>query len=252
MKKSLLQATVCVLLLGAWFLLTAGGMVHPLIIPTPYSVGKATFSILLHSDGWSHILSTCGRFFLGFLLGSFAGIVVGTLLARIPSLNATTGFVLDFFRSIPATALIPLYLLIFGLTEISKIALISTAVFFIMTINTRTGVWHIEKTRIWVAHTLEISPLRLFCGVFLLDAYPHISAGIRLSLSFALILTIVSEMFIGTSTGLGSAILENQLRYETATMYGYIFITGMLGYLANFGYGALEKLFLPWVRFQNN
>jgi NitT/TauT family transport system permease protein len=154
--------------------------------------------------------------------------------------------VIDFFRSLPATALIPLALVIFSSSETARIFVVLFSCGLVLIINSADGVRGVNKTRIEVAEVLEASTLQKFRSVIFREALPEIFTGLRISLSLSLVLVVVSEMFIGTTIGLGKRLQEAQLFNHIAEMYGLVFITGMLGYGMNKGFTLLEQYFIHW------
>jgi len=194
------------------------------------------------------MLSTLWRMLAGFLLAAVAAIPLGVMLGYMRHAYSFSEFLIDFARSVPATALYPLFMLAFGIGNKSKIAIVAFACFFVILINSIYGVWNAPKTRVTMARTLRATWLQTFSKIVLFDALPQIFAGLRNGLSIALIMAVVAEMFIGTNTGLGFLIVNCKLAYDIPTMYAVIIILGAIGYLSSRGLLLIEKKTIHWSR----
>lgn len=155
-------------------------------------------------------------------------------------------FVVEFFRSIPATALFPLFLLFFGIDDQSKIALTAWAAGLVLIINSMYGVHLGKELRIKSAKIMRMSGFVLFQKIIFPEALPWIFSGMRIAISLSLVIVVVTEMFIGTNFGLGHRIIDTQLVYRISEMYATIFITGVLGFLINKGFIFAEKRTVHW------
>lgn len=245
MRKELLIGPLVILVI--WFLLTSFGIVNPLFLPSISNLGKELYNQLILGEILQDIATTMYRVIVGFALGFLLGVPVGILMGSSKKIYASVELVIDFFRSLPAMALFPLFMLIFGLGDKAKISIAFWATFLFMVINTIYGVKNCKETRIMVARTMKASKLQILTKVILPSSLPGIFAGIRVSISMALIVIVVSEMFMGTVYGLGQRIYNASLMYKIPEMYSAILITGILGYLLNKLAVLLEGRFIHWV-----
>lgn len=235
--------------LSIWWMITAFRIFSPLLFPRPEDV-IATFLQLLiasHNNIWNDLAHTFVRILIGIITGTCVGLPLGLLVGYYPMLRRSCMPWIDFVRSIPVTALLPLFLLLFGLGDSAKIALAGFIVALLLIVHTSYGVIHANPTRLMIANTMSLTPWNIFRHVLFPEALPYIAVGMRLAISFAIIIVIVSEMFVGTRYGLGLRIIESQLVYATSDMYATIIITGMLGYILNRVYIFFEKRTLHWV-----
>ena len=170
----------------------------------------------------------------------------GLLLGGSKRVYAWCEFLVDFFRSIPVTSLFPLFLFFFGIGDSCKFAIVAYAVALINLFNTMYGVRNSSKTRLLVAKVFRANRRQQILGVVIPEALPQIVVGLRLSLSSALVYVIVTEMFLGTTKGLGYRIYDANLRYEIADMYVGILIAGLLGYGANRMLAFVENRVVHW------
>ena len=231
-----------------WYLLTLLKIVNPLFIPSPGAVANTFFKLILSVEMWANTGATSLRMLVGFFIASLIAIPIGVFLGRYRSAYLFCEFFIDFTRSIPATSLFPLFLLILGVGNESKIAMVAFSCFFVILINSIYGVWNSPKTRILIAKTFRASQLQMLLKIILWDALPDIFAGLRNALSIALILAVVSEMFVGTNSGLGFLIFNAKISYDTGKMYAIIIFLGILGYATNRFLLFFENRVIPWAR----
>lgn len=222
-----------ILALCAWTGLHYSGIVNPILVPTPFSIVQALSNSVVDGMLLQNFIATFVRVITGFTIAAVNGIVLGVLLGYYEKVYDTVEVLIDFFRSLPATALFPLFMLFFGVGNLSKIMIIVFTCSLLVLVNTAYGVKNGSVLRIMVAKSLHASPIQFLFKVIFPDALPHVFAGLRIAVSLALILAVVSEMFFGTTAGLGHRILETQLLYKTSEMYAYILVCGLLGYGLN-------------------
>jgi len=245
----LVRATALpIVLVLVWLALSASGAVNRLFIPLPQDVASALGKLFWTGAIWGDLWATVYRMLAGFLIASVAGILCGIVLGHFRPAYLFSELLIDFTRSIPATALFPLFLLFFGVGDRSKIAIVVFPCFFVVLINAIYGVWNAPKTRILMAKSFRASQLQIVSKIIFYDALPQIFAGLRNALSVALILAVVAEMFVGTKNGLGFLIYNAKIAYDTPQMYAVILLLGVLGYTANRGLLWFERRTLHWVR----
>jgi NitT/TauT family transport system permease protein len=186
-----------------WTIITITHFVDPLFLPTPLSVARSL--ILGFSSGQLalDLLATVARALVGFALSAAVGIPLGLLVGRIQLLARATQPTIDFFRSIPATALFPLFLFLFGIGDEAKVSIVVYACSLIILVNTAYGALQVKKARILSAQVMGASRWQIFWKIVVPESSPGIFAGLRVALSMAFVLVVVTEMFIGTAVGLG-------------------------------------------------
>lgn len=233
--------------LALWGGATYTGAVSGLFLPTPGEVASTLYVQLgVTGELWGDIYATLTRTLLGFLIGGVVGVALGIALGMSEKVYAALDFLVDFFRSVPATALFPLFLLFFGIGDEAKVAVAVWVSLLVVLVNTSYGVRHASKVRLMAARAFRPSRWKLFREVVLFEAAPHIASALRIALSLSLIVVVVTEMFIGTNVGLGHRIIDAQLVYRIPEMYAAILAAGVLGYLLNqvFLYG--ERRLIHW------
>lgn len=229
-----------------WIMVARFQFVDKFFLPDPFTVmGKFT-QLLGTGVIVSDLASTLGRVLIAFSIALAVGLPLGLLLGRSEKTYRSMEFVIDFFRSTPATALFPLFLLIFGITDKSKIAVAAFTSAFIIIFNTAHGVLHAKKSRILATQIMGATKMQIFRLVLFWESLPQAFIGLRSAISLSLVIIIVTEMFIGTTLGLGRKIIDSQITYELSTMYAIILLTGIVGYLLNLFFLLAEKRFLHW------
>lgn len=234
------------ILLALWFVATITKMVDPFFLPSPVKVGRQLAELLSMSVTYEHLLKTFYRMMAGYSLAVAIGVPLGIVLGYWEKIYESVEFIIDFFRSFPATAVFPLFMLAFGIGDGSKIALVVFGCALLILVNTTYGVHGCSRTRKMVAETMKASEAYIMAKVVLPEALPQISAGLRLALSLSLIIIVVLEMFIGTKRGLGYLIYNAHMTYQIADMYAFIVLAGLIGYFINQGYVKLENKIIHW------
>ena len=245
--KNLLILLGPLFLLFLWCIIPCLGLINEVFLPKPILILREIFNAFINGGALKDFLYTFFRTIAGFIFASIWSIPAGLVIGYYTGVYRTFEFLIDFFRSLPATALIPLALIVFGAnTEIARIFVVFFAGGLVLLMNTAYGVKNRNRTRMDIAVTCGASSKQKFITVILRDALTDIFAGLRVCLSLSLVLVIVSEMFIGTKFGLGHRIYDAQLMNHIAEMYGFIFITGLMGYFINKSYMLIENRIIHW------
>ncbi len=246
MSRSFLNMLGVILALLVWHLIAKSGLVNPLLLPSP----RAVLAVYLDPDSFVTLLKegflTFTRAMLGFGGGAIIGIVFGILLGWSQRLYALFEFLIDFFRSLPAAALLPPFMLFFGIGDLSKVLLVAFSVALVVIVNTATGVKNRNQTRAMVAQIQGATKFQIFLKVILPEVLPAVATGLRISISTALIVTVVAEMLVSTDPGLGRRILDAQLLFQTADMYATILLAGALGYFVNKVISSAAEKWIHW------
>ncbi len=236
-----------IIILAIWWIVAELKLADPILLPPLGDTLGRLFTLFISGKAFSDIWATVYRTILGFGIASFLGIIAGLIIGKYAEIYKTFEIVIDFFRSLPATAMFPLFLLIFGIGSASKIAMAVFISFWVVLINSAYGVIHSSKIRTKVAKSLGATDWQIFKDITVMEALPQIVVGLRTAISLSLIVVVVSEMFIGSSAGLGQKIYDSYLTYETVNLYAWLLIIGMVGYILNKFFMFFEKRKLHWV-----
>jgi NitT/TauT family transport system permease protein len=234
-------------LVTIWSLVSFAKIVDPLFLPPPWAVAQSLCAGLAHGSLGRDFLATVARSMAGFAAAAILGVPAGLLIGRMPLLAQATQPTIDFCRSVPSTALFPLFLFFFGLGDTAKIAIVVYACALIILVNTAYGARQVKELRILSARVMGASQRDIFWSIVLPESAPGIFAGLRIALSLSFVLIVVTEMFIGTTVGLGYQIMNSQLVYRIPDMYAGIMLAGLTGYLANVSLVRIEARVLHWV-----
>ncbi|HVK31583.1 MAG TPA: ABC transporter permease subunit, partial [Burkholderiaceae bacterium] len=145
-----------------------------------------------------------------------------------------------------SSALIPLFLLIFGVTDINKIAIAAFGALLIVVFNSAYGVMNARKQRVMAAKVMGASNWQIFKDVLIWESLQATFVGLRSAVSMALVIVIVAEMFIGSDNGLGHRIIDAQQVLNVKSMYAAILSAGALGYALNVLFLVIERRIVHW------
>lgn len=236
-----------ILLVGGWESVRWYGGLNESVFPSAYHIFTSALGIVPSERFWIDVGATVGRALGGFSAAAIAGVSVGLVVGRFRPLKKVFLPFIDFFRSIPVTTLYPAFVLLLGLGDISKIAMVFFACFFIIALNAAYGIAFSSPIRTQIAQLYGATPWFLFWRVSAPEALPQIFIGLRISLSLAFIIAILVEMFMGANFGIGQRVMEFYSIYNTSGLYTYVFAAGMLGYILNRGFASIERRMLHWV-----
>lgn len=234
------------LLFAVWWFAFKAGVVNGDLLPSPVATVQDTFGNIATGKMTRDFLRTLMRVLYSILIAISLGVPVGILLGAKASIYRSVEFLVDFFRSTPATALFPLFLLLFGLGDFAKIAVAAFAAWLVIVFNVAYGVMNARQTRILAARSMGASSWRIFRNVIFFETLPQTFIGVRTAISLALVVIIVAEMFIGATDGLGHRIIDAQISYSLTDMYGSILVAGAMGYGLNLALLLIERSVVHW------
>jgi ABC-type nitrate/sulfonate/bicarbonate transport system permease component len=218
----------------------------PILLPAPAETFRETWRAFSHGTLAHDLWMTVQRTGLSFLIASLIGVPLGVALGAKERLYRGVEFVVDFFRSTPASALFPLFLILFGPGEGTKIAVAAFGAALVILFNAAYGVINARRTRVLAARVMGAGQGRILRDVLVWEALTQILVGMRAGVSLALVIVVVAEMFIGSTDGLGHRVINAQMLFESGLMYGVIFVAGALGYALNLLFLLAEKRFVHW------
>ncbi len=235
------------LLLAAWAAVAGLRLVDPIVLPGPWNVARA-FSPMLRDRMLGDVALTLGRIFAALIIAAIVGIPVGLYLGYRKRWYQVVEGPLHALRSIPASALFPLFLIIVGVGETSIVALAAYPSLLVILVNTVTGATLANKRRLYQAKLFELSAFETINDIIFYEALPNIFDGVRTAASFSMVLVIAVEMFVGLGErGLGRAIYEYQATYRIPEVYAAVIIAGVIGILLNLVVNVLQNRMLRWL-----
>ena len=234
---------VALILLVEWG--TRAGWISPLTLPQPSDV-LLTFGEL-HRSGmlYAHLAPSLSRLFMGALMGVSAGIAIGVLIGLFSYARAGLVPLVAALFPIPKIALLPLFVIWFGIDEGSKYALIAFGTFTPTVVATYGAVDNVDRTLIRMGQSFGLSWLSIVRKIVLPGAMPGILSGLRISLAIGIILLVAAEM-LGATHGVGAYILQAGSLYDLERLFAGVTILSVLGVTVSTGIGMIEKRLLRW------
>lgn len=229
-----------------WDLVVRLGVIKAILLPSPLD----TLAALLHGVAAGSLLRdflvTVSRTLQAFLIAGVVGVPLGVLLGSSEKAYRSVEFLIDFFRSTPSSALIPLFLMIFGTSDVNKVAIAAFGALLIVVFNSAYGVMNARKQRVMAARVMGASRWQIFRDVLVWESLQPSFVGLRSAVSMALVIVIVAEMFIGSDVGLGHRIIDSQQVMNVKDMYASILAAGALGYALNILFLMIERRIVHW------
>jgi len=233
-------------LIAVWYLACFVRIVDPVLLPRPDAAAAALWKGMVTGTLSADFFKTVQRTLAAIAIASVIAFPLGILLGASERLYRSVEFVIDFFRSTPASTLFPLFLVIFGVGDRTKIYVASFGAALVILFNVAYGVMNARKTRILAARVMGASRWRVMRDVILMESLPQTFVGLRNGVSLALVVVVVAEMFIGSVDGLGNRVFTAQQMFEMPDMYAAIFASGALGYGLNLVFMLIERSFVHW------
>lgn len=229
-----------------WDLVVRLGFIKPILLPTPADTVAALITGLAGGPLLTDFAMTVWRTLQAFVIAAAVGMPLGVLLGSNEKAYRSVEFLVDFFRSTPSSALIPLFLLIFGVSDVNKVAIAAFGALLIVVFNSAYGVINARKQRVMAARVMGASRWQIFRDVLVWESLQPSFVGLRSAVSMALVIVIVAEMFIGSDTGLGHRIIDAQQVLNVKSMYAAILAAGALGYALNILFLVAERRIVHW------
>lgn len=242
LTQKLLAVTVFLLL---WELVSQTGTLDPHFVPPPTTVFGALVSIVMSGVLLEHAIVSLQRSGWGYLAAILLGIPLGFAVGWFRTFDRYIDPLLQTFRQLPTMALFPVFIVLLGIGEISKIAIIAKAAVWVVLLCTISGVKTVDPLLIKSARSMGISKFDMFWKVVLPSAIPSVFTGLKLGGTSALIVLVSAEM-LGATSGLGYLLTEYQLTFQIPEMYAVIVVMAILGLAVYYALSWLEKSVSHW------
>src|SRR5215467_12676846 len=228
-----------------WQILLMAGIGDRRFIPAPSDIAQRFVKLAGSGELEWHVAVTLYRVVLGYIIGAVPAVAVGLLMAMFRPVRIFFDPLIAALFPIPKIALMPLLLLTFGFGDASKIALVVTAVFFPVVVNTYVGAANIEKIYWDVAKNYGASQTIIFRRIVFFGALPMIFAGLRIALAVSFIVLVAAE-FVATKVGIGYLIWSSWELLQVDVMFVGIVTVGVLGLITSVLFQELERIVIPW------
>lgn len=233
------------LLIGVWFAVFQLQWFDAFLFPDPAKV-FLELAGFWNSARVADIVSTLFKIGFSVLVGTLIGFGIGVLLYWFDWLYDSVSPVLDFFRSIPATALFPLFLLFFGIGDPTNIALAVWIGALYLSLHVSKGLRSTTDAAVTMGKALKKTKGQILYHIRVKEALPIIFVGLRTAVSLTIVVVVVTEMFVGTRFGIGKMLIDASYTYNIAQLYAGILLIGIIGYFLNSGIILLEQQIVHW------
>jgi NitT/TauT family transport system permease protein len=229
-----------------WSILTYGGLVDPLFLPSPGRVFRAGVDLFVELGFTTDILNSVYRVMLGFIVAALIGVPLGLFMGTFKVAEAFTEPVVGFIRYMPASAFIPLFILWLGIGDIEKIAIIFVGSFFQLVLMVAVVAKNVHKDMLETAYTLGAKRFQVIRKVLLPASLPGIVDTLRIIVGWAWTYIIVAEL-VASASGIGYMIISAQRMLRTGNIIFGILTIGILGLITDYFFKWLYNRLFPWV-----
>jgi NitT/TauT family transport system permease protein len=245
--RTALPWAVPVLVVTGWELAAQFGWLDVRYFSSPGRVLESMWAQIQDGTLTGDLSISISRIVIGFLLGALPGLAMGLAIGVSPLIRRLLAPTMNALYPLPKIAMIPLFLMIFGLTENAKYAVIAMGVFFPVLINTVSGVANIDKIYLDVADNYGARGFQYYRTIAIPGALPFIFAGLRIAYGVSLLLIVAAEI-IGTTSGIGYRIWNSWQVFRIEDLFIGLIIIALLGLLGNGLLRLLERWSMPWLK----
>ncbi|TWT09930.1 ABC transporter permease [Reyranella sp. CPCC 100927] len=243
--RRLVPIAVFIAVIGLWQIASSRGWLPALFMPSPWQIVGAFGDMIDNGTLGQHIGASLSRIALGWLLGTIAGLAIGLAMGIFSVARAAGLPVVSALFPIPKIALLPLFILWFGIGEPSKVATIGFGVFFPTVIAAYTACDSVPRNLIRMAQSFGLPASHIVWKILVPGAMPGILSGFRITASIALILVVAAEM-IGAQYGIGAFILSAGNLMQTDQLLAGVTLLSLLGLVVSVVLGIVERTVLRW------
>jgi len=239
------------LLLGLWEFCARIGMIDTRFFPAPSSIFRVLWLMFQPTEQypqgelWFQLSASLSRIAIGFLIGALPGVCLGLAMGLFGPIRAAIQPLIDATFPIPKIAVLPLFIMIFGIGEQSKYAIIATAVIYLVLINTVAGVRNIDQIYLDVGKNFHASKWMMFRDIALPGALPMVVTGIKLGMGVALLVIVASEQ-VAAKSGIGYLIWTSWQVFQVEKMYVGLLVIAVVGFASAILVNYFERFVVPW------
>lgn len=234
-----------ILIIAAWSIISA--IAPNPRFPAPAEIGVAFDENWVNATFFVDVLPSLGRLALGIVIAIVVGIGAGVLIGSVKWLRELLEPIFEFFRAVPPPMIVPVIVLLLGAGDLMKVAVIASGSVWPVLLNTIEGVRAVDQVQRETSRSFRLPLWHRLLHVTLPSAAPQIMTGVRQALSVALILMVISEMFLATS-GIGYRIEVFKQSYAYAAMWSIILLLGLVGIVLAVLFQIAERFVLGWYR----
>jgi len=238
------RAAVLLGVVALWELVS-GRLIPSFFISKPSKIFEVFWSWVRDGSLFFHAGITAAEALAGFIAGAALGMVLGLILGRAARISEVINPFITAFYSVPKIALAPLFILWFGIGIDMKIALIATIVFFLVFLNTYTGVRDVSRELVAILRLMGAGERHLLTKVVIPSAITWVFAGLRISVPYALVGAVVGEL-VASNVGLGYLLVHAAGQFDTAGVFAALMAIVILATVLNAAVGYAAVRAMPW------
>ena len=223
-----------IIALAAWEAAARSGLWSRIVFPSLVNVAIHLWNFLLNPDSWMQIWTSLYRAFGGFGLAAVAGVLLGMIMGRSKFVAGLLDPLFSGTYAVPKLALFPIFIFVFGIGSLSKVALIFLECMYPMVIITYHGARSVNPVLVWSAQNMGATPLQVLRRVIIPATAPYVFAAFRVAVPVAMIVVVITEM-ISSADGLGYLVVYSLSSLRTDRMLAVVVVIALIGY-------ALDKL----------
>lgn len=233
------------LIIALWCLLTYGGFVSEIFVPSPTRVLTATLEMAREGTLWLNCWMSIKRVMVGWFWSAVTALPVGMCMARSKTFSAAIQPIIEFARYLPVVALVPLTILYLGIGETQKYVIIWLGTFFQLVLMVCDTVSSVDRNMINAARTLGANRWQIYKEVIFPASLPGLMDDFRLTIGWAWTYLVVAEM-VAASNGLGYIILKSQRFLATDVIFSGLITIGIIGLVSDFIVKLITRIIVPW------
>ncbi len=231
--------------LALWFVLSQAQILSPQIVPSPGAVASDIGKLALSGKLAGHLLATIQRVALGFGFGALAATLLGAATGYSPRMRGMLDPSLQALKAVPSLAWVPLFILWFGIFEVSKVTLIAVGVFFPVYLNLMAGLQNVDRKLVEVGLVNNLGPIHLVARILVPAALPAWFTGLRSGLAIGWMFVIAAEL-MGASQGLGFLMIDGEMTGRPSIIVGALILFAVLGKASDALIVIVERRCLWW------
>jgi NitT/TauT family transport system permease protein len=245
----LLSLSGPIVVLALWELLSRTEVIDPRFWPAPTSLLDTLWDQIKTGALFTNVRISLVRIFLGFLIAAVPGVLLGLAMGLYWPLRVFLMPIATALYAIPKLAILPLILIIFQANESAKLAIIVVSIFFLIVLNTMSGVEAIDPMYLDVARNMGANRWQMFTTVAWPGALPAIMTGFRLALGFGLLVIVGAEFLDGNKrepNGIGWYIIRSWSLFKIDDLFVGLLVVGLIAWMLNVLLDLIERRILPW------
>ncbi|MBU6497520.1 MAG: ABC transporter permease [Rhodospirillales bacterium] len=244
-EHPLAGAATLIALLLLWQAGASLGWFSTAFLSTPIGIARALISLAASGELWVNLAASLQRLAIGWVVGTLGGLAVGVAVGLFTLARSPGMALVSALFPIPKIALVPLFIIWFGIGEGSKDVTLAFGVFFPTVINTMAGIDAVPRALIRMGQSFGLGRWAILRKIVLPGALPAILAGFRITTSTAIILLVAAEM-IGAQHGIGAFVLEAGNLYDIDNLMAGIVLLSVIGLCTSWLIGRVERALLGW------